>query len=379
MLCAYAISIFFSFFFGILIIHNKRAYEFIFPILDVLQSIPILGFLPFALMFFAGFFPTESFLGPELSSIFLIFTSMTWAVVFSVVESGASITYEIRDLAKILNFKGMQYLTNFVLPISFPQFVSGSIAAWGGGWYFLVAAEYLTWGNNPIALPGLGSFISNSAFSYDLVSSAIGIAMLAFIVIGMNIYVWQPLLARSKRYSYTPLVEEEALDSKPSPFIPLLENLYGKIRSVLERMHKPTERLLEWLSITPAHSTSHEYVDSTPQYILTALIAAFFVYILIFRMPALLWNLDIFSFITRSVLRIGIAFTIALIWTSAVAIFFGRNKRAMAILMPLLDLGQSIPAVSIFPIIVIVVLEIVGNMFCLVLGLDYASILQVMT
>ncbi|VVB98150.1 Binding-protein-dependent transport system inner membrane component [uncultured archaeon] len=378
MVAAYAISIVFSFVFGLLIIHNKRAYEYVFPIVDVLQAIPILGFLPFAMLVFEQIFP-GSILGPEFSSVFLIFTSMTWAVLFAVVESGASITNEIRDLAKILNLNGMRYLTQVVLPISFPQFVSGSIAGWGGGWYFLVAAEYLSWGNQPVKLPGLGSFISQSAFHFDIIHSVLGVAMLAFVVFGMNIYVWQPLLYRARSFSSKPLVGEEREAKEGSDFLMgFFGSAYGKLKSAFERMHRSTEAFFTWLRISPAYSTSHEKISNKVAYLLTGSVFVIFVCFLFFRPPSV-EGFSIVSFVSRSVLRILIAFSIALAWTAAVAIFLARNKRAMNVLMPVFDLGQSIPAVSIFPVMVVLVVETIGKAIGIEIGLEVASILLVLT
>lgn len=377
MVAAYAISIVFSFVFGLLIIHNKKAYEYIFPVIDVLQAIPILGFFPFAILFFVNFFP-GGMLGQEFSSVFLIFTSMTWAVVFAVVESGASITHEMRDLAKILNLKGVRYLTQMVLPITFPQFISGSIAGWGGGWYFLVAAEYLALGNTKIALPGLGAYIAQSAFSFDILHSLAGVVMLAFVVFGMNIYVWQPLLSRARSIS-AKASGDEAAESQGSLFLMgAFESLYGRMKRVLERMHASTERLFDFLSISPNYSTSHEKISNKVAYLLTGSVFVLFLYFL-FMSPPSLKGFDIVSFVSRSVLRILVAFAIALAWTAGVAIFLARNKKVMAAIMPLFDLGQSIPAVSIFPVMVILVIEVIGKSFGIGLGLEVASILLVLT
>lgn len=372
MLAAYFISILFSFFFGILIIHNKKAYDYVFPVLDILQAIPILGFFPFALAFFVFTFP-GGMLGEELSSIFLIFTSMTWAIAFAVVESGASLTNEMRDLAKIMNVKGVRYLTHVVFPVAFPQFVSGSITGWGGGWYFLVAGEYLALGNEKIALPGLGAFIAQSAFSYNILNSLLGVAMLAFLVFGMNIYVWQPLLRKAKGYSFGSLSDEEG---RSGTFLTsALDAVYAKFCALAEKAQKQSEKAFSLLSVTPEHSTSHEKVSATVSYALTAGVFAVFLYFLFFRMPSLLEDFAIVSYIGSSLLRIFTAFLIALVFTSAIAIFFARNRKAMALLMPLFDMGQSIPAVAVFPVMVVLVVQGIGGR----LGLEVASVLLVLT
>ncbi len=371
MLGAYILSIIFSFTVGVLIIHNKRAHAFLFPILDILQAIPILGFFPFALLFFVYIFP-GGLIGEELSSIFLIFTAMTWAIVFAVIESAASFTHEMRDLAKMMNLKGMKYLTHVVLPLSFPSFVSGSITGWGGGWYFLVASEYLALGNERISLPGLGAFIAHSAFSYNFLYSLMGLAMLALVVFGMNLYVWQPLLRMAKGYASESQLEKE----ETSAFlVNIFEKGYGEFCSLAEKVQNFSEKAFAFFSITPESSIKNEKGAEFVSYALIALVGALFLYFLFFKVSYLMDNAEIIFHIGHSLLRLSIAFVIALLWTSAIALFLAKNRGAMRTLMPLFDLGQSIPAVSLFPIMVIVIVQTIGGR----LGLEIASVLLVLT
>ncbi len=368
---AYALSIIFSFTAGLLIIHNKRAYEFLFPVLDILQAIPILGFFPFALLFFVYTFP-GGILGEELSSIFLIFTAMTWAIVFSVIESAASFTYEMRDLAKITSMKGARYLTHMLLPLTFPSFVSGSITGWGGGWYFLVASEYVALGTERISLPGLGAFIAQSAFSYHLLYSFIGLAMLGFVVFGINLYVWQPLLRKAKGYSSESQLEK----AESSTFVvEILEMMYARFCTGIEKGQRISEKIFSFLSVTPENSTKKEKGAETVSILLVGVVSAVFLYFLFFKAAYLLDDFAILSYAGSSLLRLAVAFAIALVWTSAVAIFLAKNKAAMRILMPLFDVAQSIPAVSLFPIIVVAVVQTIGGRA----GLEIASILLVLT
>ncbi|MBU0586346.1 ABC transporter permease subunit [Candidatus Micrarchaeota archaeon] len=369
---AYIISIVFSFAFGILILHSKKAYELVFPVLDVLQAVPILGFFPFAIIFFVATFP-GGIIGQELASIFLIFTSMTWSIIFAVVESGASLTSEIRDLARMTGLKGFRYLTHVVLPTTFPQFVSGSIAGWGGGWYFLVAAEYLALGHERIALPGLGMFIATSAFSFHILNAILGIATLTLVVVGMNIFFWQPLLRKAKNYTLQPVTGEEKKEN--SLLDDVLDSAYAKLCAIFERMQKSTENLLEYLSISPKYSTSFEKTSSVMPYMMTLFVLFVFLFFLFVKAPYLLEDYKIVVFAVSSIMRIFIAFVIALTWTSLVALFLARNKKAMSVLMPLFDLGQSIPAVSLFPVLVVLVVNSIGGW----VGLEIASVLLVIT
>jgi NitT/TauT family transport system permease protein len=104
MICAYILTLIFSISFAILIAHNNTASKILFPIMDILQSIPILGFLPFAMLFFIHLFPVY---GTELVSIFLLFTSMTWSVLFNTIEGIKTIPNKLSDVTKLTNVKGL--------------------------------------------------------------------------------------------------------------------------------------------------------------------------------------------------------------------------------------------------------------------------------
>ena len=201
MFFAYAASLVFSLFVGIFIAHNKKAFNIIFPILDILQSVPILGFLPFAVLFIIHTIPI---LGSEVSTVFLIFTSMTWAIIFNIIEGARSIPYDIKDASKLNGLTGIKYIFHVIFPALYPAIISGSITGWGGAWYFLFAGEYVTFGKEPpYILEGVGSFIAKSAYSGNLFLSLLGMGILAAMVLFMNTFVWYPLSSRISRYSYS--------------------------------------------------------------------------------------------------------------------------------------------------------------------------------
>ncbi len=366
MAASYVISIISMVVLALLITHNRRLSALLFPILDVLQAVPVLGFLPFAILFFVHVFP-GGIVGQELSSVFLIVTGMAWALGFAIIESINYITGDMRDLAKMLDLRGFRYLTELVFPAALPQFVSSSMTAWGGGWYFLVASEYISMGTENIQLPGLGSFIAQSAFSYNMAHSLIGLAMLAFIVFGMNIFMWQPLLKKSRG---------QLEKSEENFVVRLLERIYGAFGSLARRFQGRSVRLMESLSIGPDYSWkgAGQNVEKF-SYVLLAGVFLLFGYILVFRLPEYLKNGLILQYMFASVARMIAGYAIALVWTCLVAIFLARNKKAMGALMPFFDLGQSIPAISVFPIVVIVVVQTIGGQ----IGLNVASILLLLT
>ncbi len=349
MFAAYIISILFSYFFGTLIIHNKKAYDFIFPILDVLQAVPILGFFPFAVLFFIDTFP-KGILGQELASIFLIWSGMTWSLLFAVIESSSLLTKNIRDLCNLLNIKGVKYLLEIFLPITFPAFVSASITGWGGGWYFLFAAEYMNLGSSPIILPGLGTFIAESAYHNSFIEAIVGLGVMAFIVMTMEIYIWVPLMKRINN----------PLEGHKNKLINFLEETYTKIKEISEEKLQFLNSIIFSLGIDPKNNAIQEKKNS---YLLILFIFILFLYILIFKKPEYLKDFLILKYAIASTIRIVIGLLISLVITIPIALLVSKYKRFIEVTMSILDVLQSIPAIGLFPIIITVMVIKIDKIF----------------
>jgi len=138
----------------------RRAEHIIIPLLDVLQSIPILGFFPIAIIFFINLF--GSYIGAEISSIFLIFTSQVWNMTFGVYEAVKLIPRDVEEMARVYNIGRFLYVRKILVPATMTKLIYNSAMSWGGGWFFLYASEIISVGNAQISLPGLGSLLALS-------------------------------------------------------------------------------------------------------------------------------------------------------------------------------------------------------------------------
>ncbi|MBN2478413.1 ABC transporter permease subunit [Candidatus Micrarchaeota archaeon] len=373
MTSAYILTLIFSLTFGILIAHNERAFRILFPVMDILQSIPVLGFVPFAMFFLITVFPG---FGTEIVSIFLIFTSMTWAVLFNIVEGVKTIPSYIKDISKMNNIKGLNYLFHVVLPALYPPLISGSVTGWGGAWYFLVVGEYLIFADNIYILSGIGSFISKSAYSGDMVLSLLGIGVLAVVVLSINRFVWQPLLFRARKYSYG--CQETYIESGESAVL-ALENAYRE--GVKEKLTKSKffssffGKLFSFLGISPYSKIKKEETLSLSFLALLFIILVGLGSFIAYETSEFVEGWMVLSYSLRTIIRIIIAYLLALFWTLAVALSIARNKELLRMLMPIFDVGQSIPAVAVFPIIVVIVIQVFGGG----LGIEIASVFLIMT
>jgi NitT/TauT family transport system permease protein len=162
MAAAYVLSLIFSVAYARIAVANRRAERVMIPVLDILQSIPILSFLPGVVLALIALFP-HSNVGLELAAIILIFTSQAWNMAFSFHQSLMTIPKDLSDAATIYHLSFWQRFTRLELPFGAIPLIWNSMMSWAGGWFFLMAAEQLTLGSQSFQLPGLGSYLQAAA------------------------------------------------------------------------------------------------------------------------------------------------------------------------------------------------------------------------
>jgi NitT/TauT family transport system permease protein len=190
MFAALAASLVFTFTYATLAAKSRRAEMVLIPALDILQSVPILGFLSFTVTFFLGLFPGNT-LGAELAAIFAIFTSQAWNMAFSFYQSLRTVPPDLDEVARGFRLNGWQKFWQLEAPFAMPGLIWNTMMSMSGGWFFVVASEAITVGDTTIALPGVGSYIAKANDAGDW--SAIGAAVLTM---GIVILLYDQLLFR---------------------------------------------------------------------------------------------------------------------------------------------------------------------------------------
>jgi NitT/TauT family transport system permease protein len=199
------IALFFSFVFtliyGYAAARSRRAQKVLVPILDILQSVPVLGFLTITVTAFVGLFP-GSVLGLECAAVFAIFTAQAWNMTFSFYASLKSLPRELDELSLSLRLTRWQQFWKIAVPSGAIGMVWNGMMSFGGSWFFLVAAEAITLQHRTYSLPGIGSYVGAAIAKGDL--QAVGLAILTMIVlvIAVNVLFWRPLVAWTERYRY---------------------------------------------------------------------------------------------------------------------------------------------------------------------------------
>ncbi len=199
MFAALALSLLFTFTVGTLAAKSRRAQRIILPVLDILQSVPVLGYLSFTVLFFLSLFP-GSVLGAELAAIFAIFTSQVWNMTFSLYQSLRTVPQDLEEAARAFHLSAWQRFWRLEVPFAMPGLVWNMMMSMSGGWFFVVAAEAIAVGAHTIDLPGIGSYVALAIARRDL--GAVGAALGAmFVVIALyDQLLFRPLVAWSDRF-----------------------------------------------------------------------------------------------------------------------------------------------------------------------------------
>ncbi|KPI06212.1 ABC-type transporter, integral membrane subunit [Actinobacteria bacterium OK074] len=199
MFVALALSTVFTFVYAYTAAKSRRLERILIPALDILQSVPVLAFLTVAVTGFVALFP-GSMLGLECASIFAIFTSQAWNMTFSFYYSLTSLPRELDELSRSFGFTRWMRFWKVELPSGMIGLVWNGMMSFGGGWFFLVASEAVTLGDNDYALPGVGSYAGAAIAAGDLGKVGWAILTMAVMVIGVNFLFWRPLTAWAERF-----------------------------------------------------------------------------------------------------------------------------------------------------------------------------------
>jgi NitT/TauT family transport system permease protein len=209
MLVAYLLSLGFALLYGYYAAARRTGERVLIPILDILQSIPILGFFPFVLVILVGL-PGPSWFGPNLASVFLIFTSMAWNMVFGVYESLKTLPNDIREAADSFGVRGFQRIRQVLVPATINRLVYNSILSWTAGWFFLVEAEIFSTNAKGGALAGIGSFLSYAASPLNGDAFIAGLLVLVVLIAALDFFLWRPLGHWAERFRFDTAPSGEA-------------------------------------------------------------------------------------------------------------------------------------------------------------------------
>ncbi|AWJ84545.1 sulfonate ABC transporter permease [Azospirillum sp. TSH58] len=245
MLAAMAASLLFTFAYATLAAKSRRAGMVLIPVLDVLQSVPVLGYISFTVAFFLSLFP-GSVLGAECAAVFAIFTSQAWNMTFSVHQSLRSVPRDLEEAATSFRFSGWQRFWRLEAPFAMPGLVWNMMMSMSGGWFFVVASEAITVGDRTVTLPGIGSYLAEAIARKDL--GAVGWAVLAMLAVILlyDQLLFRPLVAWADKFR----VEQTGAQEAPGSWVLRLFQRTRFCRALLTPVQALLGRLA-WLRLSP--------------------------------------------------------------------------------------------------------------------------------
>jgi NitT/TauT family transport system permease protein len=373
MCAAYVLSFLFTVVVGYVAARNKAARRIIIPSLDILQSLPVLSFLPAVLLAMIALFPRQT-VGLEVGSVLLVFTGMVWNMAFSFYHSLVTIPEELMEAARAFRLSWWQRFTSLELPAGAIGLVWNSMLSWAGGWFFLMATESFSLGKQSFTLPGLGSYLSVAANKGDFPAILWGLGTLVAMIIALDQLVWRPLIAWSERFKIELSESQEVPTSRVLDLLrhsTLLPWARRQIQaaSALAQHQRPLRAKAQRQPLSPA-AVRLELAFSRVLIVLGLAAVAWGAVSLvkmIASVSAAQW-ITIGKGSAATVLRVEIALAISLAWSVPAGVAIGLRPRLAQIAQPIAQIAASVPATAVFPILLLIIIRAGG-------GLSIASIL----
>ena len=248
MFAALGLSLVFTFFYATAAARSRRAERVLIPLLDILQSVPVLGFLAITITGFIALFP-GSLLGLECASIFAIFTSQAWNMTFAFYQSLIAQPHNLDEASRLLRLSRWQRFWRVDLPSGMIPLVWNGMMSFGGGWFFLTVSEALSVNNHKFALPGIGAYVAAASDEGNLTKVLLAIAVMIVVILSVNALFWRPLTAWAERFR---IEESEAIEAPRSMTLDVLRRsrIPGLIGAPLGRLIYPIDRVTAVLGMT---------------------------------------------------------------------------------------------------------------------------------
>src|ERR1700719_8215 len=361
MLLAIVCSIVFTFIYAALAAKSRRGEMVLIPMLDILQSVPILGFLTFTVVFFLNLFPGRVF-GAELACVFAIFTSQAWNMTFSMYQSMRNVPKDLEEASQSFHLSGWQRFWRLDVPFAMPGLIWNTMMSMSGGWFFVVASEAITVGNTTVTLPGVGSYVALAIKQQNLPAIGYAILTMLLVIIAYDQLLFRPVVAWADKFRF----EQTASATAPSswmldlfrrtralraltyPFAALnkaISNLHLGIPARLKMPAKnaPPSRLVDvlWLALVAASTfyaalRAYQYLSATlsPADVITAL-----------------------GYGLITLLRVIVLIALAtLIWVP-VGVWIGLRPKLAERIQPLAQFLAAFPANLAFPVFVVIIVR----------------------
>ena len=380
---AYVLSLVFAVAYGYVAAYNKRLQGVMLATLDILQSIPVLSFLPGVMLAMVALFPTRQ-LGVEIGSVVLIFTGQVWNMAFSFYASLKAIPRELREAAGIYRFGALQRFLQLELPYGTIGLIWNSMVSVAGGWFFLMACEMFVLGNRDLRLPGLGSYLQTAANAGDTRAILWGVAVMVAVIVLLDQLIWRPVIAWSEKFK---VEQVEASETHRSWVLDLLRRSKVLPRVARRTVLPAREALTLFFAHKESRVTARRPVARVIGWAVAGAALIGLVYALV-EMTALLSTTSwaelrgILLGAGATFLRVELTLMLAGLWTIPVGVYIGLRPRLSAIAQPIAQVAASVPATALFPIVLLLLIRAggglgIGSIVLLLLGTQWYLLFNV--
>ncbi len=368
---AYLLSLIFAVSYGYIAAYNPRIEGWMVAALDILQSIPVLSFLPGVMLAMMALVPGHQ-LGIEMGSILLIFTGQVWNMAFSFYSSLKSIPRDMIEASRIYRYSAWQRFWQLEMPFAAIGLIWNSIVSVAGGWFFLIACEMFPLGDRFFRLPGLGSYLQTAASADPVDTHALlwGLFTLVLIIVATDQLIWRPLIAWSDKFKFE---QVESTTRITSPILTLLQRsrFFTRIPehiwdSIQERAYRRLAATRACRIVQPADSgrPRRGWLLQSSLVLIAALLALWGAYEAVRLLHGVTWP-DIRHLLLGALatfLRVNASLAIAAAWTIPVGVMIGFSPRLARILQPVTQVVASVPATALFPVLLLGLIRLGGGM-----------------
>jgi NitT/TauT family transport system permease protein len=383
-LIAYVLSLVFTLVYGYWAAKDLRAQRVLIPLLDILQSIPVLGFMPVLLLVFVKAFPDNN-VGLELAAIISIFTGQAWNMTFSFYQSVRSVPQDMQEAATVYRFSWWRRFKWVEVPFSMMGLVWNSMMSMAGGWFFLAMIEGLEIGHHKYWSPGIGSFIkaATDAANWPLVFA--GVVAMVVMIVALDQLLWRPVVAWAKKFR---VEEGGATEEAKSWFLDWM--LRSRLLAAVGEWVGGLRRRVDVAA--PAKAPAAPVDPTRPRPWANVLSVALFVVLigvlawgavalamLMWAVPAGKW-LDLGLYALWTLLRVLACVVIATLWTLPAGLAIGLSPRLSRFFQPIVQVTASFPAPLLFPLVMLALVAIHlnwGSVLLMLLGTQWYILFNV--
>ena len=364
MFAAIVASLMFTFVVATLAAKSRKAELVIIPALDILQSVPVLGFLTFTVTFFLGLFP-GNVLGAECAAIFAIFTAQAWNMAFSFYQSLRTIPSDLDECARHFRLSPWLRFWRLEVPFAAPGLIWNTMMSMSGGWFFVVASEAITVGDTTVMLPGIGSWIAIAIARENLGAVALAVGTMAIVILAYDQFVFRPIIAWADKFKF----EQTAAQERPHSWV------YDFMRrtKVLRRLMAPLARLGDHVSTVRLplpkrpRKTLPPWFDRATNLVWLGVVLAVTAYALWVIVEYVHSTLGLHEILTAiglgllTLLRVVILIALASVVWVPIGVWIGLRPWAAERVQPIAQFLAAFPANVLFPIAVVAIVQLALN------------------